>query len=145
MVPVTTAVFALSALGCSHPAPHGGAATPDDAVDAYVHALNENDADALRALSSTSGPTLDAGIERRLDDYGGRGIELTTRQVTDGPAPHQATALLSGDMKAPAGEVAPYEEKLFLNAHEERWYVNLHDTAEPTGTPPLPTAGTGRP
>ena len=122
-----------------------GPASPEEAVASYVDALNRNDADALRRLSPTSGPTLDAGVHRRLAAYGGRSIRLDSHNIEPGPAPHQASALLIGVMATGDGSDQPYQERLLMNRGDGRWYVNLHDLPPATGTPPLPTAGVGRP
>jgi hypothetical protein len=133
---VTAVILVLRVLGGTS----GGAASPEEAVASYVDAVNRNDADALRRLSPTSGPTLDAGIQRRLATYGGRHIRLDSRNIQSGAVPHQASALLIGVMSANDGSDQPYEERLYLNRSDDRWYVNLHDVPPATGTPPLPTA-----
>ncbi|WP_285611279.1 hypothetical protein [Actinokineospora globicatena] len=118
-----------------------GAESPEDAAGIYVHALNRWDEARLRDLSITDGPTLDAGIKRRFDTSGGKGITVGDRRVRYGPAPHQASVNLVG--RAASGEV--FSERIFLNRVNDHWFVNLHDIPEDQGTPPLPTANTSRP
>lgn len=127
--------------GCAGQDSATGAATPEDAVKSYVDALNNDDEAALRRLAATDNDAVDAGVKKRLADFGGRDIRITSRVIDHGPAPHQASARLSGELN-PAGTA--YREQLFLNSADGRWYLSLHDGPASTVSP-LPPAGTERP
>jgi hypothetical protein len=135
-------VTAVVAAGCSAEPPQGGAANPDDAVSAYVTALNASDPSALRELGAVKNQALDDGIDDRLARYGRRDLHLTSREVRVGDVvPHQATAVLNGTLNASA----PYEERLFLTQVDGRWYIHLQKDPSSSVAPPLPPAGTERP
>jgi hypothetical protein len=102
-----------------------GAPNPHAAVALYVDALNDADIEALRQLSLTSGPAVDAGIDRRLDEYGDRRIKLLSRDVEATPGAREASALLTGVF---SDNEQPYRERLLMNrSDEDRWYVNLDE------------------
>jgi hypothetical protein len=136
---VTTALAA-----CTASAPQGGASTPEDAVSAYVSALNANDSQALRRLSAEHDPALDQAVARRLKEQGGRNVHLTSQDVQS-PVPHQAAAHLTGTMTDHSGHTESYRERLFLDRADGRWYIKLLPSPPPpTGGGVLPTAATGR-
>lgn len=102
-----------------------GAANPHAAVARYVDALNDADVEALRQLSLTSGPAVDAGIDRRLEEYGGRRLKVLSRDVVATPGARVASALLTGVF---SDNEQPYRERLSMNRSEEdRWYVHLDE------------------
>lgn len=116
---VVAAVVVVPRLGEDTPT---GAPNPHAAVARYVDALNDNDAEALHQLAATSGPALDAAIDRRLDEYGDRRIKLESRDVGSGVASDQVSAVLAGVFD----DGRPYEESLTLTrGDDDRWYVDF--------------------
>jgi hypothetical protein len=137
VVAIVAALVALLGLGT----PSGGAATREEVLTSYVDALNRGDADALRQLSGNEGSALEAGISRRLIQYGGRGIRLTEQEIRDGIASYHAYAALSGTMTGEQGQHQSYGEQLYLRSDDGRWYVDLREPLSPSNRPPLPPAG----
>jgi hypothetical protein len=99
----------------------GGADSPRAAVDAYVEALNAQDAPALQRLAPPGNNAADE-IRHRIDDFGGKQISLSTVDITSDISPDVANARLAG--------TGGYTERLTLTRTRERWYVVLGQ-AEP--------------
>jgi hypothetical protein len=137
---VVTATLAA----CTTSTPQGGTPTPEDAVSAYIAALNADDSQALRRLSREQDPALDQAVAGRLEELGGRAIHLTSRDVRSA-VPHQAAAFLAGTMSGGSGRTESYRERLLLDRADRRWYIKLLPSPPPSPGGPLPTASTARP
>lgn len=141
LVPATIGVIAMVVvvLLLSRDSP-GGAPTREDAVASYVDALNRRDAEALRRISGNEGAALTAGIERRLAEFGGRDIRLTSSEILDGAVPDHSFAVLSGSMTGDDPSKQTYRERLYLRHDDGLWYVDLREPLSTTDTRPLPPA-----
>lgn len=97
-----------------------GSATPAAAAERYVRALNDNDENALRALSPGVDASVDAAVTARLATWGGRNIVVTETRVRESEIAHESIADLTGTSAA-----GPYAEKIFVVEREGQWLVNL--------------------
>jgi hypothetical protein len=144
MAIVAVFVVAATLAACTTSTPEGGAPTPEDAVSAYIAALNADDSQALRHLSREQDPALEQAVAGRLEELGGRAIQLTSRDVRS-PVPHQAAVFLAGMMSGGFGRTATYRERLLVDRANGRWYIKLLPSLPPSPGGPLPTASTARP
>jgi hypothetical protein len=137
-----TILTSLAACGAQSDKPSlpGGASSREAVVNSYIEALNTSDAPALRLLSGGSGPPLEAGINRRLTDYGNRHIHLTVTPTFSDFVPYMSGTALSGKMDG-----GDYHENLGLSKRQDRWFLNLAEPTPAPGTPPLPTANPALP
>jgi hypothetical protein len=144
MAIVAMFVIAVTLAACTTSTPEGGTPTPEDAVSAYIAALNADDSQTLRHLSREQDPALDQAVAGRLEELGGRAIQLTSRDVRSA-VPHQAAAFLAGTMSGGSDRTESYLERLLLDRADGRWYIKLLPSPPLSPGASLPTASTARP
>ena len=145
MALATIGVVAVAMVGLSAVrSPSSGAPTREEAVAVYIGALNRRDAGTLR-VDGHEGAALEAGIRRRLDEFGGRDIRLSGQEVLDGVTPYHSYIVVTGTMVDQNGRDQTYQERLFLRGDDGRWFVDLREPLSPTASPPLPPAGVTQP
>lgn len=114
--------------------PDTGADSPQAAVDAYVAALNAEDADAVQRLGNPSPASSDDDGQRKVDELGGRDIRLDSTDITTPISPYHAIAKLRGSSSAGA-----YSEDLYLERDtDDRWHIGINKPMVPD--PHKPTA-----
>ncbi|MGH3519980.1 MAG: hypothetical protein ACRDQ7_21860 [Haloechinothrix sp.] len=113
MLVVVVGLVAYFLLSSGHPR------TPEEAVDAYIAALNDGDADALAALTPSH---VDASehIAAKLAEHGRQGIQITSVTVSSEIDIRQAIATVEGE-----GARGTYSESHYLYAKDGRWYVDM--------------------
>lgn len=106
--------FGLLLTGCGADT---GAGSPQQAIDAYVAALNARDTKALAQLAPPGNDAADE-IRQRLDQHGGQNIRIASTRLTNGVSPDVVSASIQGQ-----GSAGDYSETLTLTRTDDRWHV----------------------
>lgn len=94
--------------------------SPQEALDAYIVALNDNDAGALQRLVREDVDAT-AQIEAKLTKFGGQNLEVTDVEINITGFGFVAEVEVTG-----RGERGPYRESLQFSGDEfGDWYISL--------------------
>jgi hypothetical protein len=116
-IAVVAVILGVGACSQSQPS------SPEEAVDAYIAALNDSDREALAALVPEHVDASD-DLGDKLNTLGGQHITLSNVDVSSDVDIRQAIAHLRGTRSD--GE---YSESLYLFSEDGRWYVDMEQPA----------------
>jgi hypothetical protein len=94
--------------------------SPEEAIEAYIAALNDDDPRALARLAHRD-VDASAQIEEKLDAFGGQNIQVTHVEVTVTGFGHAAEVDVTGH-----GDHGDYSESLHFSGDEfGEWHIDL--------------------
>ncbi|MFJ9678512.1 hypothetical protein ACIRP2_10695 [Streptomyces sp. NPDC101194] len=136
IVGVTLATL-LALTGCGSDDVKPKAGSDRKAVEAYVAALNERDANALLKLDGARGPGVERDAQKAIDEKGGRGLEVEGIRIDYDLGPDTGSALIT----AKDSKGADYRERLTITRDGKQWHLVIlpvsppHDSSKtPAGT-----------
>jgi hypothetical protein len=105
----------------------GGMPTPEEAVAEYIESLRLRDRGRLERLAD---PEYIAGpeIDRRLAELGGGRLVIDDARINPTESEILKAAYLTGRL-----DNQPYTDKLWLDRHDGRWFIELGEYKGPPG------------
>lgn len=116
---VVAAVVSVAVLILRTWGPEGGEPTPDRAVAVYLAALSANDLDRLTAVADR-GDNATADAKDHLHRFGSGRLAVTVTGIDGTESIHMKCATVTGRLDG-----RPFSGEVWLDQHEDRWYVRL--------------------
>lgn len=108
----------------------GGMPTPEEAVAEYIESLRLQERNRLERLADPD-YIADAEIERRLAELGGGRLVIDDVVINPTVSEILMAAYLTGRRDG-----QPYADRLWLNRHGDRWFIELGPYDGPPGDGP---------